>query len=166
MNRATLFILLPAALLLGACMDKTKTTETSSDWHPQNASVARHITTVHGFKISEEEGSHLRVTKTDGKVVATFREDALEILGGDKALFVFGMSENSESISKSDYLYFLEALHAYLVMNAPRWDGGENGNRKAIAETTVENETKVSPTKEKERPRNFVEISSETDATP
>ena len=48
------------AFTLGAC-GKKKNPTAAADWHPQNASVARHITDVHGFKISEEEDSHLKV---------------------------------------------------------------------------------------------------------
>ena len=113
------------ALTLGAC-GKKKNPTAAADWHPQNASVARHITDVHGFKISEEEDSHLKVEKLERKIVATFREDVLEELGGEKALFVFAWEQNPQEISRAEYLYFLEALHAYLVLKAPKWDAGEN----------------------------------------
>ncbi|MEM6278487.1 MAG: hypothetical protein AAF733_03340 [Verrucomicrobiota bacterium] len=127
--------LLAFALSFGACAKKKNATA-SADWHPQNASVARHITDVHGFTISEEEGSHLKVEKIDRKIVATFREDVLEELGGEKALFVFAWEQNPQTISRPEYLYFLEALHAYLVLNAPKWDGGEGKSSKKAEEMT------------------------------
>ena len=113
-----------AAFTLGACSKKEDPTN-AADWHPQDASVARHITSVHGFTITGEEGSHLKVEKDERKIVATFRDDVLKELGGEKALFVFAWETNPQEISKAEYLYFLEALHAYLVINAPKWDGGE-----------------------------------------
>jgi hypothetical protein len=118
------FPLIALALTLGACSKKEDPTN-AADWHPQDASVARHISDVHGFTITGEEGAHLKVEKIDRDIVATFREDVLRELGGEKALFVFSWETNPQTISKAEYLYFLEALHAYLVLNAPKWDGGE-----------------------------------------
>lgn len=63
------------------------------------------------FQISPEPGAHLRVEKDPesgrivGRIVGRFRDDVLETLGGEKA------------------------LHAYLVLNHPEWDGGEGGLR-------------------------------------
>ena len=113
-----------AAMLLTSCGNKQETVS-KKDWHPRDASVARHITSVHGFRITGDEGSHLKVEKIEGKIVATFRDDVFEELGGEKLLFILGWEQNPQNISRAEYLYFLEALHAYLVLNAPKWDGGE-----------------------------------------
>ena len=111
-------------LTLGACSRKEDPTD-AVDWHPQDASVARHISDVHGFTIQESDNAHLKVTRNGREITAAFRPDVLEELGGEKALFVFSWETNPQTISKPEYLYFLEALHAYLVLNAPKWDGGE-----------------------------------------
>ena len=55
----------------------------------------------------------------------TFREDVFDELGGEKALFILGWEQNPQEVSRQEYLFFLEALHAYLVLNHPQWDGGE-----------------------------------------
>ena len=52
-----------------------------------------------------------------------------EELGGEKALFILGWEDNPQSQTRHEHLLFLEALHAYLVMNAPKRDGGEGGRR-------------------------------------
>lgn len=116
--------LIATTLVLGACSKKEDPTK-AADWRPENASVARHITDVHGFTINANDGAHLKVEKIDRDIVATFRDDVLVELGGEKALFVFSWEQNPQAISRAEYLYFLEALHAYLVLNAPKWDGGE-----------------------------------------
>ncbi|MDF1825781.1 MAG: hypothetical protein P1U68_14130 [Verrucomicrobiales bacterium] len=116
--------LIAMALTLGACAKKEDPSD-AADWHPQDASVARHISSVHGFMITGDEGAHLKVSKEERKITCEFREDVLKDLGGEKALFVFSWETNPQEISKAEYLYFLEALHAYLVINAPKWDGGE-----------------------------------------
>ncbi|MEM1442275.1 MAG: hypothetical protein AAGF67_08035 [Verrucomicrobiota bacterium] len=156
------FSLLTLALSLGAC-GKKKNPTASADWHPQDASVARHITDVHGFTISEEEGSHLKVEKIEKKIVATFRDDVLEELGGEKALFVFAFEQNPQTISRPEYLYFLEALHAYLVLNAPKWDGGEGkGSKKTEKMTEAAPEEQAEPTdKNIEKSAALVEANSD-----
>jgi hypothetical protein len=123
--KALILLTLPlAALTLTSCGNKEDIVS-KKDWHPRDASVARHITSVHGFKIADDEGSHLKVEKSEGEIIATFRDDVLEELGGDKLLFIIGWEQNPQNVSRAEYLYFLEALHAYLVLNAPKWDGGE-----------------------------------------
>lgn len=123
--------LLPAVLLLlslGACSKEKKADPTAAaDWRPENASVARHISSVHHFKISPEPDAHLRVEKDpeSGRIVGRFRDDVLETLGGEKALYILGWDANPHRASRHEYLFFLEALHAYLVLNHPEWDGGE-----------------------------------------
>lgn len=124
MKSLPLLTLCAAILSLCACSKKEDPTK-AANWLPEDASVARHITDVHGFTINGEEGAHLRVEKVDRDIVATFRDDVLEELGGEKALFVFSWETNPQTITRAEYLYFLEALHAYLVLNAPKWDGGE-----------------------------------------
>lgn len=119
--------LLAITLLFGACTEKEDPTN-AVDWHPKDASVARHITSVHGFTITGDEGAHLKVSKVERTITCEFREDVLKELGGEKALFVFSWETNPQDISKPEYLYFLEALHAYLVINAPKWDGGEGAS--------------------------------------
>ena len=117
------FILLVTSLALMSCGNQETTS--TEDWQPSNASVARHITSVHGFSIGEGEDSHLKVETIEGKIVAAFRDDVLQELGGEKVLFVLGWEQNPQMVSRAEYLYFLEALHAYLVLNSPKWDGGE-----------------------------------------
>lgn len=156
------FTVLALALTLGAC-GKKKNSTASADWHPQDASVARHITDVHGFTISESEGSHLKVEKIERKIVATFRDDVLEELGGEKALFVFAWEQNPQTISRPEYLYFLEALHAYLVLNAPKWDGGEGPGNKGLdkmSEAAPESEA-VSEKEVEEKSASLVEAKSD-----
>lgn len=123
--------LIAAALTLGACSKKEDPTK-AANWLPENASVARHITDVHGFTINGTDSAHLKVEKIEREIVATFRDDVLAELGGEKALFVFSWEQNPQAISRAEYLYFLEALHAYLVLNAPKWDGGEGKTTAAL----------------------------------
>ena len=112
-----------------SCSKKSKEDPTAgADWRPENASVARHITSVHGFVISPEEDSHLRVELNEKKITATFREDVIVELGGEKALFILGWEDNPQVISRHEYLFFLDALHAYLVLHAPKWSAGEGKN--------------------------------------
>ena len=111
--------------LLVSCGGPEKEKVSDADWLPENASVAKHISDVHGFLIHPDEDSHLQVTKADKKITVRFRDDVLKELGGDKALYILGWDENPFTVSRHEYLYFLEALHAYLVLNAPQWDGGE-----------------------------------------
>jgi hypothetical protein len=121
-------VLAAIALLLGACSKEKKSDPTAAaDWRPENASVARHISSVHHFVISPDPAAHLRVEKDaeSGRIVGRFRDDVLETLGGEKALFVLGWDANPHESSRHEYLFFLEALHAYLVLNHPQWDGGE-----------------------------------------
>lgn len=122
--------LLPAlavSLLVFCSGGKTGDPTAAADWHPKDASVARHITSVHGFTIGPAPESHLRVDKdpATGKIVGEFRKDVLETLGGEKALYILGWDGNPHDASRHEYLFFLEALHAYLVLNHPEWDGGE-----------------------------------------
>ena len=118
-----------AALFLAACSGEKKADPTAAaDWRPEDASVARHITSVHHFVIADSPEAHLRVAResASGKIVGEFRKDVLEILGGEKALYILGWEGNPHTSSRHEYLFFLEALHAYLVMNHPEWDGGES----------------------------------------
>ncbi len=119
--------LLAACLFVSCSGGKKEDPTAAADWHPKDASVAKHITSVHHFLIGPAPESHLRVDKDPdtGKIVGEFREDVLEILGGEKALFVLGWDGNPHHASRHEYLFFLEALHAYLVLNHPEWDGGE-----------------------------------------
>lgn len=119
----TLAALLPLALV--SCGKNGEESAADSDWKPENASVARHITSVHGFEISPAENAHLNVVIAEGEITCTFREDVLETLGSEKALYILGATGNPNVFSRHDYLFFLDALHAYLVLNAPQWDGGE-----------------------------------------
>ncbi|MDF1849740.1 MAG: hypothetical protein P1U85_02820 [Verrucomicrobiales bacterium] len=121
----TLLSLITLTLLVSCGKGEKEDSVSKSDWLPENASVAKHITDVHGFVISPAEDSHLQVTKEEKKITARFRDDVLEELGGEKALYILGWDENPFTVSRHEYLYFLEALHAYLVLNAPQWDGGE-----------------------------------------
>ena len=123
-------LILPClAVLLASCSSEKKADPTAAaDWRPEEASVAKHITAVHHFVISSAATSHLRVDRdpATGKIVCEFRKDVLEILGGEKALYVLGWEKNPQISSRHEYLFFLEALHAYLVLNHPQWDGGES----------------------------------------
>jgi hypothetical protein len=121
-----LLFILP--LLMASCSSERKSDPTKdANWRPEEASVAKHITSVHHFVISTSPEAHLRVDRDPetGKVVGEFRKDVLETLGGEKALFVVGWESNPQLSSRHEYLFFLEALHAYLVLNHPQWDGGE-----------------------------------------
>lgn len=114
--------------IVASCSGERKVDPTAAaDWRPEDASVAKHITSVHHFVISPAPESHLRVDRdpATGKIVGEFRKDVLEILGGEKALYVMGWDANPQLSSRHEYLFFLEALHAYLVLNHPEWDGGE-----------------------------------------
>lgn len=113
--------------VLSACTEKKDDPTAAVDWRPEEASVARHITSVHHFMINPSPEAHLRVDRdpVSGKIVGEFREDVLATLGGEKALYVMGWDGNPQLSSRHEYLFFLEALHAYLVLNHPEWDGGE-----------------------------------------
>lgn len=133
----SLFPLALSLLLLASCSGEKKADPTAaSDWRPENASVARHITSVHHFVISPAPESHLRVEldPESGKVMGEFRKDVLETLGGEKALYILGWDANPHRASRHEYLFFLEALHAYLVLNHPEWDGGEGESPKPSAD--------------------------------
>jgi len=117
------------ALLAVSCSSERRDPTAAADWRPERASVARHITSAHQFTIAPSEEAHLRVENQEGMILATFRDDVLEELDPDRALHSFGWKGNPELISRHEYLYFLEALHAYLVLYAPKWDGGENPAR-------------------------------------
>lgn len=133
-RKRLLLLLLP--LFSAACSGEKKKNEdptTAADWVHENASVARHITSVHHFVISPGENSHLRVTldPASGKIVGEFRRDVVETLGGEKALYVLGWDSNPYTSTRHEYLFFLDALHAYLVLNHPEWDGGEGNSAPA-----------------------------------
>lgn len=115
------------ALVLASCSGGKGDSTAAANWLPEDASVARHITSVHHFVISPAGEAHLRVGKDPdtGKITGEFRKDVLETLGGEKALYILGLSGNPSQVSRHEYLFFLEALHAYLVLNHPEWDGGE-----------------------------------------
>lgn len=134
-----LTLLLPLLLLVACSGEKAAKEDptASSDWRPENASVAKHITSVHHFKISPDEDSHLRVTidPESGKIVGEFRKDVVETLGGAKALYILGWDANPYTSARHEYLFFLEALHAYLVLNHPEWDGGEGSGGAATSLT-------------------------------
>lgn len=119
-----LFAILVAGTLV-SCSQKKEDPTAAADWLPEKASVARHITSVHGFVIENREDAHMRVEMSEKKVTCTFREDVFDELGGEKALFILGWEQNPQEVSRQEYLFFLEALHAYLVLNHPQWDGGE-----------------------------------------
>jgi len=128
MNRFALCLLTVFAALLASCSKKpTEDPTAATDWRPEEASVAKHITSVHGFVVGTSPQCHLRVDRDEasGQIVGEFRPDVLEELGGEKALFVMGWSSNPQLSSRHEYLFFLEALHAYLVLHHPQWDGGE-----------------------------------------
>lgn len=139
-------LLLPVlALLLASCSGEKKADPTAAaDWRPEDASVARHITSVHHFVIDPSPEAHLRVDRDEetGKIVGEFREDVFETLGGEKALYILGWDANPQLASRHEYLFFLEALHAYLVLHHPQWDGGEGkpGEAKAIETAAVSKE--------------------------
>lgn len=127
MKRFLLPLALLSSLLFSCSGEKKEDPTAAADWRPEDASVAKHITSVHHFVISPAPESHLRVDRdpATGKIVGEFRKDVLEILGGEKALYVMGWDANPQLSSRHEYLFFLEALHAYLVLNHPEWDGGE-----------------------------------------
>jgi len=132
-------------LFLASCSGGKKPDATAAaDWRPEDASVAKHITSVHHFVIGSDSGAHLRVEKdpATGRIAGEFRKDVLETLGGDKALFVLGWDGNPHTSSRHEYLFFLEALHAYLVLNHPEWDGGE-GEAKAPPASDAEKLTEA-----------------------
>jgi len=115
-------------LVFSSCSGERKTDPTAAaDWRPEDASVAKHITSVHHFTIGNSPGAHLRVDRdaATGKIVGEFRKDVLETLGGEKALYILGWDANPQTSSRHEYLFFLDALHAYLVLHHPQWDGGE-----------------------------------------
>lgn len=125
-------LVLPAlalAVLSVSCGGERRDPTAAADWRPERASMARHITSGHHFTIADSEEAHLRVENQEGMILATFREDVLDELDPDRALHSFGWQGNPELISRHEYLFFLEALHAYLVLYAPKWDGGENPAR-------------------------------------
>ncbi len=130
-------LLLPLFLFVSCSGEKTAEVDptTAADWLPENASVARHISSVHHFIISPDENAHLRVTidPATGKIIGQFRKDVVETLGGDKALYILGWDSNPYTSARHEYLFFLDALHAYLVLNHPEWDGGEGGGDAAPA---------------------------------
>jgi hypothetical protein len=130
-------LILPCLVLfLASCSGGKKEDPTAAaDWRPEDASVAKHISSVHHFMIGTEANAHLRVDKdpTTGKIIGEFRKDVLETLGGEKALFVLGWDANPQTSSRHEYLFFLEALHAYLVLNHPEWDGGEGESKVPVA---------------------------------
>ncbi len=117
-----------AACLVASCSGGKREDPTAAPgWRPEEASTARHITNAHHFTIGPAPGSHLRVDKdpATGRIVGEFREDVIETLGGSRALYILGWEGNPHQSSRHEYLFFLEALHAYLVLNHPEWDGGE-----------------------------------------
>jgi len=125
-----LFALLPLILagVFASCSGERKEDPTAAaDWRPEDASVAKHISSVHHFMINPSPEAHLRVDRdpASGKIIGEFRKDVFETLGGEKALYVMGWDTNPQLSSRHEYLFFLEALHAYLVLNHPEWDGGE-----------------------------------------
>ena len=141
MKRLLLAFLPLVALLAASCSgDKKEDPTAAADWRPEEASVARHITAVHHFVISPEPTAHLQVTRdpANGKIIGKFRDDVFEILGGEKALYILGWDGNPHSSSRHEYLFFLEALHAYLVLNHPEWDGGEGESKKTPAATDAD----------------------------
>lgn len=96
----------------------------SASWVPEGVTMAKHISSVHDFVIGSQEDAFLKVSKTDdGKINAALRPDILEKLGGEKVMFVIGWESNPSVMSRSDYLFFLEALHGYLAFSAPEWRG-------------------------------------------
>lgn len=152
----TLLLLPLVALFAVSCSGEKKADPTAAaDWLPEDASVARHITSVHHFVISPEPTAHLQVTKDpeSGKIIGKLRDDVLVTLGGEKALYILGWEGNPHTSSRHEYLFFLEALHAYLVLNHPEWDGGE-GDAKPAAPAPTEAEKltdagdKAAPVKE------------------
>lgn len=132
----SVLILIFAGVLASCSGERKEDPTAAADWRPEEASVAKHITSLHHFVISSAPGSHLRVDRDEasGKIVGEFRKDVLEILGGGKALYVMGWDTNPQLSSRHEYLFFLEALHAYLVLNHPEWDGGEGKVAAAKAE--------------------------------
>lgn len=133
------FLLLPLlAVFAVSCGEKKADPTAAADWRPEDASVARHITSVHHFVISPEPTAHLQVTKdpANGKIIGKFRDDVLVTLGGEKALYILGWDGNPHTSSRHEYLFFLEALHAYLVLNHPELDGGEGDSQKAAPAAT------------------------------
>jgi len=132
----TTFGALAALAALSSCSGERGDSAASSEWRPERASVARHITSAHRFVISPDEEAHLRVENRDGMIHASFRDDVLEELGPERALHSFGWKGNPELVSRHEYLFFLDALHAYLVMYAPKWDGGENPARQTTEVAT------------------------------
>lgn len=97
--------------------------ELPENWKPEEVTMAKHISGVHAFSIGPEPGSHLRVTRQENEIIAEFRPDVLEKLGSQKALFILGWESNPQTCTRSDYLFFLEGLHAMLVMSAAEWRG-------------------------------------------
>jgi hypothetical protein len=139
MKKLPLLCTLIFAGLLGACTEKKVDPTAAADWRPEEASVAKHITSVHHFMINPSPEAHLRVDRDpeSGRIVGEFRKDVLEILGGEKALYVMGWDTNPQISSRHEYLFFLEALHAYLVLNHPEWDGGESESAASAATTEI-----------------------------
>ncbi len=77
-------ILAATALIVSCSSEKKEDPTAAADWRPDEASVARHITSVHHFVISSSPEAHLRVDRDaeSGKIVGEFRQDVLETLGG------------------------------------------------------------------------------------
>lgn len=68
---------------------------------------------------------HVDMNPATGRIVGEFRKGVLETLGCEKALYVLSRDTNPRLRSRHEYLFFLDALHTYLVLNHPQWVGGE-----------------------------------------
>lgn len=110
------------SLLLTSCGDSNAASaKPEKEWLPEEASMARHITMVHSFPIGPEPDANLRVWKEGEIIHAEFQPEILEKLGGERVLYVLGWSGNPHMSTRSDYLFFLDALHGMLAMSAPEW---------------------------------------------
>ena len=127
--RFLLSLAVAGPLALTSCSDQLSAqtggsgSENAQEWSPENASMARHIASVHAFSIGPEPDACLRVTRDGNLIGAELRPDVLEKLGNERALYVLGWASNPHSCSRSDYLFFLQGLHAMLAMNASEWRG-------------------------------------------
>jgi hypothetical protein len=81
--------------------------------------MARHIHTAHGVLIGTNTAADVLVFKTNDMIRVVFNPQFLQRTGQD-CLTVMSFPKSEKTLSKSDYLNFLDQLHAYLTMTAPR----------------------------------------------
>lgn len=122
-------LLLTICLMMVGCVKKktlgAPETQISDKWSPSNAFMAQHIERVHHVVFDEGFGADVDITVRyeEGQVWVLFNEDILKETNNEITEYL-NFEGREQYMSQEDYIFFLNKLHAYLLMKEGKTSDG------------------------------------------